>query len=109
MKRIYPLLLSLFFIAPVFGSEHPDPFKPLDKVEWQLESIKEKPFLLEVAYGDKERSPSDEPYETKIEVDPDILDSSTILSIAVSPNESKRRDGILSNIEFQRIRMGASI
>jgi hypothetical protein len=86
MNRIYPLLLSLLFIASAFGAERPTPPKALDN----LESIKKKPYLLEVAYGKKDRSQSED-YETFtteiIEVDPDILDSLSRLSIAVSPNE----------------------
>jgi hypothetical protein len=88
MNRIYPLLLSLLFITSAFGSEQQATAKPQDTPEVQTESIKEKPYILEVAYGDKKRSSSDESFETRMEVDPGILSSATILSIAVSPNES---------------------
>jgi len=88
MKQIYSLLLYLFFVAPAFAAGQQDPFKTQERAEWHLKSIEEKPFQLEVAYGEIERSSSDEPHELKIEDDPDFLDSSTILSIAVSSNES---------------------
>lgn len=86
MKRIYPLLLVLLFIAPAFGAESQDSFKSQDN----LESTKEKPYLLEVAYGNKDRTQSEdyEIFTTEvIEVDPDILDSLSRLSIPVYPNE----------------------
>ncbi|MGJ8651202.1 MAG: hypothetical protein ACSHX4_12660 [Opitutaceae bacterium] len=90
MKQIYSLLLSLFLMTPVFGADHQDPFKSQDKAEWHLESIEEKPYLLEVAYGKKDRSQSEdyEMFTTEIiEENPDIIDSLSRLSIAVSPNE----------------------
>ncbi len=88
MKRIYPLLLSLLFIAAAFGSEQQDPFKPQNNAEWHLESIKEKPYLLEVAYGEHEGRHPDMSSKLEKEVDPEFLEASTRLSIATSSNET---------------------
>jgi len=88
MNKIYPLLLPLLLVfTTASGSSKKDPFSSKEEPQWRLEALKEKPYLLEIAYGEYEGRHPDEQSKMKIEVSPDFLASSSRLSIATSPNE----------------------
>ncbi len=88
MKYPSLLMLSLLSLVSAFGSETHDPFAAKGGAEWQLEAIEEKPYLLEIAYGEYEASQGQAalPLLEKWP-DPDFLSSSTRLSLATSSNE----------------------
>ena len=88
MNKIYLILLPLLLVStPAFGSHEEDPFSLKGEPQWHLEALKEKPYLLEIAYGEYEGRHPDEQSKLKREVSPNFLASSSRFSIATSSNE----------------------
>ena len=87
MKLILLLLSFLLVSVTVFSQPKEDPFSSNKESHWHFEVLKEKPYVLEIACGEYEGRHPDESSKLKIEVTPEFIDSSRMLSIAISASE----------------------
>ena len=65
-----------------------DPFESEGATDWEAHALREKPYQLEIAYGDWEPAAPIEGVESMSQVEPDFMELATQLVIASSGNEA---------------------
>lgn len=65
-----------------------DPFESQGAADWEALALREKPYQLEIAYGDWEPAAPIEGVESMSQVEPDFMELATRLAIASSGNEA---------------------
>ena len=79
-------ILPLIFFIPLFA-EPQDPFAPQGDPEGQVQGLKEKPYQLEIAYGETEEDlPTDGQSLMRL-VNADFLENATRLTVATSSQD----------------------
>lgn len=81
-------MLFLVSLVPTLGAEKNDPFASKGETAWQFEAIKEKPYVLEIAYGEHDAKQERALPVFEKESDPSFLSFPTRLSLATSANEA---------------------
>jgi hypothetical protein len=87
MKKLHQLLIALVFMSVAFASDPKDPFEK-QVPDWWLVGILEKPYQLEIAYGESERETSDSDFDMLTVANSEFLETATQLRIATSSSET---------------------
>lgn len=89
MKQTTPILFSLFLVTTVFSGTPQDPFEPTERSEWYHEAIEEKPYQIEIVYGETEREiPLDgSPLSAGEIIDQEFMENATKVAVATSSSD----------------------
>jgi len=87
MKKLSLIFLTQALFWSAIIATPLDPFAPQGNLKWQSEGLKEKPYRLEIAYGETEQDlPTDEKTQMRL-VNAAFLESATRLTMATSSEE----------------------
>jgi len=100
MKRKLIYCLGVMLVVVAVWAVPQDPFESQGAADWEGFGLREKPYQLEIAYGEWERTAPTDSAESSSPVEPDFLAAATRLAIAISGDEA----GDFQEIGKHRIR-----
>ena len=105
MKRKLICGLGGMLVAVAVCALPQDPFQSSGAGDWEGHGMREKPYQLEIAYGEWERTAPTDSAESSSQVKPDFLAAATRLAIATSGDEA----GDFQEVGKHRIRYRISV